>query len=90
MKTLLEAHVGQLAVLDTDSNWIYIGRLEAVSDDAVRLADADVHHRHDSPTTAERYVMDARATGVQTNRGTVFVSLRRIVSFSPLEEVIRF
>ncbi|MDY0297542.1 MAG: hypothetical protein RB296_09515 [Acidobacteriota bacterium] len=90
MKTLLEAHVGQLAVLDTDSNWIYIGRLEAVSDDAVRLADADVHHRHDSPTTAERYIMDTRTTGVHANRKTVYVNLQSIVSFSPLDEVIKF
>lgn len=90
MKASLEAHTGKVVVLDTDSSWVYIGRVEGIVNETVRLNNADVHHRADSPTTVERYIMDSRATGVQTNRGTVYVSLRAIVSFSPLDEVIKY
>ena len=90
MKVSLEAHKGKVVVLDTDSSWVYIGQVEEIGMEAVRLSDADVHHRADSPTTVERYIMDSRATGVQPNRGTVYVSLRNIVSFSPLDEVIKY
>ena len=90
MKASLEAHKGKVVVLDTDSSWVYIGRVKEIVNETVCLSDADVHHRSDSPTTVERYIMDSRATGVQANRGAVYVSLRAIVSFSPLEEVIKY
>ncbi|HDP95122.1 MAG TPA: hypothetical protein ENN40_07160 [Candidatus Aminicenantes bacterium] len=90
MKTELDAHIGRVVVLDTDSNWVYIGRLKAIANNSICLADADVHHRHDSRTTTERYIMDTRSTGVHANRRTVYVNLRAIVSFSPLDEVIKY
>lgn len=90
MQTELKAHIGELVVLDTDSNWLYIGRIKTVKNGSVCLTDADVHHRLDSQTTTERYIMDTRTTGVHANRRTVYVNLQAIISFSPLDEVIKY
>ena len=88
MKNSLLAHLGKCIVLDTDSHWVYMGKLEEVTDGAVRLADCDAHHRGDSQTTTlEQYIMDSRASGVKRNRESVFVSISRIVAFSPLRAI---
>ena len=91
MKSSLLAHLGQRVVLDTDSHWVYMGKLEEVTDGAIRLADCDAHHRGDSRTTTlEQYIMDSRASGVKRNRESVFISISRIVAFSPLDAIIHY
>lgn len=91
MKESLLSHLGKRIVLDTDSHWVYMGKLEAVSQGAVRLSDCDAHHRGDSQTTTlEKYIMDSHSSGIKSNRENVFISLSRIVAFSPLDAIIDY
>jgi len=90
MKKALEAFLNQRIVLDTRSSWIYIGTLEKITGNCVVLTDVDVHDGTDSSTSKELYIFDTRATGVKSNRKSVFVDMAHVISFSLLEDVKAF
>lgn len=87
--TVFKALLGQTVVVDTRAaNLAYIGRLTAVTADALVLADADVHDMNDSKTSREVYVMESKKYGVKANRAEVRILLCEVVSLSRLDDVI--
>ena len=90
MKEDLEKYLKQKVVLDSRSSWIYIGVLEAVTDNCAVLSAVDVHDRNDSSTSKELYAVESKASGIKANRNLVYVNLDYLVSFSALDDVIQF
>ena len=84
----VEELVGKIIVVDVESPFVYLGRLQEVRDKTLLLKNADVHDLRDSTTTREVYIRDARVHGVQPNRKSVQVRLDQIVSVSMLDDVI--
>lgn len=76
--------------MDTATSWIYIGRLERVTEASLVLADVDAHDNTDTPTSKERYILDCRQTGVRANRKQVVINLNYLVGISPLEDILEF
>ncbi len=85
-----QAFVGLDVVVDTTSSYVFIGRLREVSTLAMTLADVDVHDRAESPSTKERYVMEAKKFGIKVNRKSVTVRLDTVLCVSKLEDVIEY
>jgi hypothetical protein len=79
---------GQVVVVDTDSDYLYLGTLDKVLDHFIVLKDADAHDRRESPSTKEQYTIDSKRYGVKVNRKEVQVRKDKIVSFSRLEDVV--
>jgi len=77
-------------VLDTTSHFVYIGKLEDVSDHFIVLKNTDVHDRRESPSMNEQYIHDAKKYGVRYNRKLVHVRLEEVISFSLLDDVIEY
>jgi hypothetical protein len=77
-------------VLDTTSHFVYIGKLEDVSEHFVTLKDTDVHDRRESPSMNEQYVHEAKKFGVRYNRKRVHVRLEEVISFSLLDDVVEY
>jgi hypothetical protein len=90
MKEDLEQYLKQKIVLDTRSSWIYIGVLEAVTENSVVLSEVDVHDSKATSTSKELYVLESKTTGIKANRNLVYVNLDYVVSFSSLDDVIQF
>ena len=84
----MEEFIGKQVVVDVESPFVYLGRLHAIHDKTVVLKAVDVHDLRDSTTTREVYVREARVHGVQPNRKTVYIRIEKVVSVSPLEDVI--
>jgi small nuclear ribonucleoprotein (snRNP)-like protein len=84
----VEEFIGKQVVVDVESPFVYLGRLHALHDKTLVLKAADVHDMRDSTTTREVYVREARVHGIQPNRKTVYVRLEKVVSVSPLDDVI--
>jgi hypothetical protein len=84
------AFVGADVVVDTSTSYVFIGRLVEVTDHVLALQDADVHDRSESRTTKEKYVMEARKSGVRMNRKAVTVRLETVVCVSRLEDVVEY
>ena len=84
----MEDFIGKQVVVDVESPFVYLGRLHAILEKTVVLKSADVHDLRDSTTTREIYVREARVHGIQPNRKTVHIRLDKLVSISPLEDVI--
>ena len=82
--------IGQIVVLDTPTQFVYIGRLAGAGAEFIELQDADVHDSAQSPSPNEIYIIDARKYGVKKNRVRVFVRYEQIVSVSRLEDVIEY
>lgn len=82
--------VGQVVVLDTSSQLVYLGKLKSVDDHFIELEEADVHDSSESPTSKEIYVIESKKYGLKRNRRTVFVRAGLVVSMSRLEDVIEY
>ena len=82
--------VGRDVVIDTDSSFVYIGRLEGVEDHFLALSTVDVHDMGDSRVTKEIYVLEAMKYGVRANRRFVYVARNRALSVSLLDDVVRY
>ena len=81
---------GQYIIVDTGSHFIYIGKLEDVSDYFLTLRDADVHDRRESPSMNEKYILDSKKYGVRCNRKMVHIRLQEVISISLLDDVIEY
>jgi hypothetical protein len=90
MKEDLQQLLKKKILLDTRSSWIYIGVLEEITSHCAVLSEVDVHDSRDSHTPKEVYVLESKVTGIKANRKMVFVNLEYVVSFSALDDVIRF
>jgi len=77
-------------VVDTNSNFLYIGKLEDVGDHFLILRDADVHDRRESPSMNEKYIMEAKKFGVRCNRKRVQIRIEEVISMSLLDDVIEY
>ena len=85
-----ELLVGKTVVVDTDSRFVYLGRLDRVELEFVVMKDVDVHDRRESPSTKEQYIMDTKKFGVKANRKEVSVRKSLVVSVSKLDDVIGY
>jgi hypothetical protein len=83
-------HRDQVVVVDTDSDYLYIGKLLGVSGSFIILEEADVHDRRESASMNEKYVLESKKYGVRSNRREVLIRFQRIVSYSLLEDVIDY
>ena len=83
-------HRGRAVVVDTDSNYLYIGKLLDVSGPFITLGEADVHDRRESSSMNEKYVLESKKYGVRSNRREVHIRFQRVVSYSLLEDVIDY
>jgi len=81
---------GQNIIVDTVSHFIYIGKLEDVSDYFLTLRDADVHDRRESPSMNEKYILESKKYGVRCNRKMVHIRLQEVISISLLDDVIEY
>ncbi|HEX9910749.1 MAG TPA: hypothetical protein VGA86_07690 [Desulfatiglandales bacterium] len=80
-------HRDKCVVVDTDSDYVYIGRLLGVTGQFITLGEADVHDRRESSSKNEKYILECKKYGVRSNRKEVNIRLERIVSYSLLEDV---
>ncbi|MFP4027472.1 MAG: hypothetical protein ACLFWL_06760 [Candidatus Brocadiia bacterium] len=78
---------GENIVVDTRSPFVYIGRLERVSHNALILSDADVHNINETSTSTGRYLLETQKHGIRINRRSVTVLVREIVSISRLNDI---
>ncbi len=67
-----------------------MGVLEEIGKDFIVLSEVDVHDSKDTPTTKEIYLLDSRKTGIKSNREKVYINMKYIISFSPIEDIKRF
>ena len=82
--------LGQVVVVDTDSMFVYLGKLDRVEDQFLVMTEVDAHDRRESPSTKEQYIMDAKKFGVRPNRKEVKVRKEMVVSVSRLEDVLAY
>jgi small nuclear ribonucleoprotein (snRNP)-like protein len=87
---LFQALIGHTVVVDTDSSFVFLGRLESADAQFLILSDVDVHETTEASPSKERYVHESHGIGVRANRKRTWVRLARVVSISPLEDVISF
>ncbi len=86
----LEELLHKLVVIDTDSQFIYIGTLAAQTPTAILLTDVDVHYMSDAQTSREVYLMESAKFGVRANRKKTTLMKSMVLSVSLLEDVIEY
>ncbi|MBI3272425.1 MAG: hypothetical protein HYZ53_25765 [Planctomycetes bacterium] len=77
-------------VIDTRSNFVYIGKVVRSDSWFVELEEVDVHDRSEAHSTNEKYVMEAKKYGVKVNRRAVVVVKEQVVGISRLQDVVEY
>lgn len=85
-----KALLDQKVVVDTDSQFVYLGTLARIEDHFLVLREVDVHDRSEGPSTKEQYIMDTKRYGVRANRKEVSIRKGLVVSVSRLDDVILY
>ena len=85
-----QALSGKVVVIDTNSQFVYVGTLSRVADHFVVLKDVDVHDRTETPSTKEEYIINCKRFGVRPNRKEVSVRTALVVSVSKLDDVVLY
>ena len=81
---------GAVVVIDTNSQFVYLGTLDRVADNFVVLKDVDVHDRSETPSTKEEYIINCKKFGIKPNRREVSVRKELVVSVSKLDDVVLY
>ena len=84
----LKRYIRQTVILDTKSNFIYIGNLQSVTRNTLLLAEVDVHDCSESRTSRDLYILQSLEHGVRRNRKEVSVFTREVVSISLLADAV--
>ena len=86
----LKSLIGHEVVLDTRSPFVYIGKLEAVGDHFLTMADVDVYDSSETHTRKEVYAFESRKYGIKRNRARCLVKVADVISLSRLEDIVEF
>lgn len=86
----LQDLIGQNIVIDTNSPYIYLGKLVEIDKWFITLENVDVHDQKEGHATKEKYIMEARKSGINKNRKSVVIRQDQIISFSKLNDVILY
>lgn len=84
----LESYIGSEVIIDLASPFVCLGRLVAISEHFLELADADLHDLRDTKTTRENYVIAAVHTGIKRNRRRVLIARREVVAVGRAKDVV--
>lgn len=82
----LERMIGEMVIVDMESPYVCLGRLEQVHERYIVVADADLHDMRDSDTTRENYIAESIATGIKRNRRRVVILRNQVVAIARLED----
>ena len=85
-----EKLAGVVVVIDTNSQFVYLGTLSRVADNFLMLKDVDVHDRSETPSTKEEYIINCKRFGVKPNRREVSIRKELVVSVSKLDDVVLY
>ena len=86
----LKDHIGEIVVIDTDTNHLHVGTLTSVDDWFYELTEADVHDSTSTTTTRDMYIINVQKYGVKKNRDRVLIRRDCVVSLSKLSEVTEY
>lgn len=86
MSDWLERFIGETVIVDMDSPYVCLGRLEQVDERYLILADADLHDMRDSDTTRENYIAASVTTGIKRNRKRVVLARSQVVAVARLQD----
>ena len=82
--------IGQVVVIDTDTNHLHVGTLASADEWFYELTDADVHDGTETTTTRDVYIINVRKYGIKKNRDRVLIRRDRVVSLSLLSDVTEY
>lgn len=86
----VEQMTGETVVVDVKGPFMYIGTLDGVHANSLRLTEVDVHDTRETTTSHDLYLIQSLKTGVRCNRRAVYVLSKQIVSISRLSDIIRY
>lgn len=80
--------ISKRIVLDTSTNWIYIGVLEDEDRDYYYLSDADAFDVSEVNMTKHEYLVRIKKDGLVINRRKTIVAKEKVIAITLLEDII--
>jgi ketosteroid isomerase-like protein len=80
--------LGQPVVVDTDTDYTYIGTLAGLDERVLRLTGVALYDRHEARVPREKYLIECAAYGIGAAREEVLVQRSRLVALSPLAGIV--
>ncbi len=80
----------KISIVDTDSSYIYIGKIKTIENDYIIMEDVDVHDVKSGASTKEQYILTVKKIGVKPTRSRVYILKEKVVSISFLDDIIEY
>lgn len=75
-------------VIDTSTNWVYVGILKDEDESFYVLEDADAFDTGETSLSKHEYLMMVKKDGVAPNRKTVSVLKSKVVAITLLSDIL--
>ncbi len=79
-----------ISIVDTDSAYIYIGKIKEIESDFIVMEDVDVHDVNSGASTKEQYILMVKKIGIKPNRKKVYILKEKVVSISFLDDIVEY
>jgi hypothetical protein len=85
--SLLLDLIGEVVVLDLQSQYVCLGTLVGLDASFLDVADADLHDLRDSAATREIYVYNSLRLGIRRNRSRVLIRRDEVVAITRFADI---
>jgi len=85
-----QEYIGKKVVIDTKSDYLYLGTLTAQSEECFTVEEVDVHDHSSTTVCKEVYIIEAAKYGIKINRKKAKVLRKDVISISLLDDVVTF
>ncbi|MFN7181387.1 MAG: hypothetical protein ACK4NF_01745 [Planctomycetota bacterium] len=86
----IENFKGKISIVDTDSSYIYIGKIEGIDKNYIIMENVDVHDVKNGVSTREQYILTVKKIGLRPNRNKVYILKEKVISISLLDDVVEY
>ncbi|HOK81004.1 MAG TPA: hypothetical protein PK303_03750 [bacterium] len=83
-----DTFISKRVVLDTSTNWIYIGVLEGEDSHYYYLSEADAFDVSEVNMTKHEYLVRIKKDGLVVNRKKTIVAKEKVIAITLLEDII--
>ncbi len=88
MRELIDTYLDATVVVDTDSDYSFIGTLLGSDAKYLRLGEVAIYDENQIRVSLEEYLIESVKLGCPTSRREMLVRLNRVISLSRLADIV--
>ncbi len=87
MDSEIKHFLGKIIVVDTDSRWLYVGKLAHIGKSFITLENVDARDLTETNSTRDMHLSNIKHNTLIINRERIIINREKLIRLSLLEDV---